>query len=214
MNCTVSVADWLGFRVSGKLAPETLKSAPVTVAALIVTAADPVDVIVIDFVEGVFSGTLPKLTEVGLTVSWGVVGAVPVPLSAICVVPPLLELLVNVSWPDSALVTVGVNCTVNVADWLGFRVSGKLAPETLKSAPVTVAALIVTAADPVDVMVIDFVEATFNGTLPKLTEVGLTVSWGVVVEVPDPPSDTVAGPEGSSLPIVSVPLSFPTAVGS
>ena len=107
-----------------------------------------------------------------------------------------------------------MNCTVSVADWLGFRVSGKLAPETLKSAPVTVAALIVTAADPVDVIVIDFVEGVFSGTLPKLTEVGLTVSWGVVVEVPDPPSDTVAGPEGSSLPIVSVPLSFPTAVGS
>ena len=123
-------------------------------------------------------------------------------------------MVVKVSWPDSAPAAVGSNCTCRVADWLGFSVSGNLAPETLKSEPIAVAELIVTGADPVEVRVIDFVEATFSGTLPKVTDVGLTVNCGAGTAVPDPPSVTVAGPEGSSLMTESVPVSSSAAVGS
>ena len=50
----------MGFKVNGKLAPETEKLDPVTVAALIVTAAVPVDDKVTVCVVAVFTFTLPK----------------------------------------------------------------------------------------------------------------------------------------------------------
>ena len=50
----------MGLRVRGKLAPETVKPLPVTVAALTVTAVLPVEVKVTDCVAGVFTLTLPK----------------------------------------------------------------------------------------------------------------------------------------------------------
>jgi hypothetical protein len=97
---------------------------------------------------------------------------------------------------------------------LGFNVTGKLPPVTLKGGPVTVAALMVTGAVPVDVSVTDCFDGTLRGTFPKFTDVGLTVSCGAVVVVPFPPSETVAGPEGSLLVTVSVPESAPSVVGS
>jgi hypothetical protein len=126
----------------------------------------------------------------------------------------VVESLVTVICPEAAPAALGSNCTCRVTDWFGFSVTGKLAPETLKPGPVTVAALMVTGALPVDVSVTGWVDPTFNGTLPKFTVVGLTVNCGVVLVVPDPPSETVAGPEGSSLVTVSVPASAPAVVGS
>lgn len=46
--------------MNGKVAPETEKPVPVTEAALTVTAAEPVDVKVTDFVAAVFTITPPK----------------------------------------------------------------------------------------------------------------------------------------------------------
>lgn len=57
----------MGFNVSGNVAPVTLNPIPATVAALIVTAAAPVEVIVNDCVAGVFTFTFPNVILVALT---------------------------------------------------------------------------------------------------------------------------------------------------
>jgi hypothetical protein len=57
--------------VSGKLAPEAEKPAPVRVAALMVAAAVPVEDSVIDCVVAVFTATLPKLRFEELMLSVG-----------------------------------------------------------------------------------------------------------------------------------------------
>ena len=74
----------------------------------------------------------------------------PVPVRLIKVEVPLVELLVKVNEPESAPAAVGSNCTVSVAVEFGLIVSGKVAPETVKPAPATVAALTVTAEEPVE----------------------------------------------------------------
>jgi len=74
----------------------------------------------------------------------------PVPLRLINVEVPLDELLVRISCPVAAPAVVGSNCTVSVAVSFGFKVSGKVAPETVKPVPATLAALTVTAEVPVE----------------------------------------------------------------
>jgi len=61
---------------------------------------------------------------------------------------------------------------------LGFRVRGKLAPETVKLVPAIVAAVTVTDAVPDEVKVSDFVVAVFTFTLPKDRLDELTLSVG------------------------------------
>ena len=68
---------------------------------------------------------------------------------------------------------------------MGFKVSGKLAPETVNPAPVTFALLIVTAEEPVEDRVTVCVEAAFTFTLPKTKLLVLMPSVGTV-----PPSCT------------------------
>ena len=63
----VSAAVWLGFRVRGKLAPESENPDPEEVTELIVTDAVPVEESVMVCVETEFTETLPKLTLVALT---------------------------------------------------------------------------------------------------------------------------------------------------
>ena len=58
--------------MTGNVAPETEKPAPVTVPAFTVTATVPEDVKVTDFVTAVFSATLPNDKAVELTLSVGV----------------------------------------------------------------------------------------------------------------------------------------------
>lgn len=105
------------------------------------------------------------------------------PLRPTAVELPVEELLAIVSNPETAPAAVGSNSTLRTALWLGFKVSGKLAPETLKPLPVTAAPLTVTGAPPSDVKVSDWVAGTFNSTLPKATLVAFTPSAD-----PDPPS--------------------------
>jgi len=50
---------------------------------------------------------------------------------------------------------LGANCTLSVAVWPGFKVRGKVAPDMVKAAPVSVAVLIVTGVFPVEVKVTD-----------------------------------------------------------
>lgn len=63
----VKFAVWVGFRVSGKVAPEIEKPVPDTLAELIVTACAPFDVSVTTCVLGVLRTTLPKDTLFELT---------------------------------------------------------------------------------------------------------------------------------------------------
>ena len=77
----------------------------------------------------------------------------PVPLRAIDVDEPLEELLAKTSCPVAPPARVGSNCTVRAVDWPGFKVIGKLAPDTEKPVPVSVAELMVSAAAPVELKV-------------------------------------------------------------
>jgi hypothetical protein len=78
-----------------------------------------------------------------------------VPLRATTVVEPVDESLPIVICPLAAPVPVGLNCTCNVIDCVGFSVTGKLPPTIVKPAPVIAAELTVTGAVPVEVNVND-----------------------------------------------------------
>ena len=64
------------------------------------------------------------------------------------------------------------------ADWLGFSVSGKVAPEIEKPAPEIPTEVTVTAAVPVEASVTVCVEAELTATLPKLRLDELTANAG------------------------------------
>jgi hypothetical protein len=83
--------------------------------------------------------------------------------------------LVNVNVPDAAPATVGMNCTFKLAVLPAFNVRGKVAPDTTKPAPVSVAAFTVTDDTPVDDRVSVCVADELTSTLPKLTLDALTV---------------------------------------
>jgi hypothetical protein len=103
----------------------------------------------------------------------------PAPVRLMAALGLVEELLLTVKVPFAAPATVGLNCTVSVVDWLGFRVSGKLAPEIEKPVPEGVAELTVTAAVPVELKVRVWVVAVLTGTLPKDRLVALMFSVGI-----------------------------------
>jgi hypothetical protein len=84
----------LGFKVSGKGPPETVKPLPVTAAALTVTAAVPVEDKISDCVAGEFKVTSPKATLVELMLSVG--PPVPSCRAKVSATPPALALRVAV----------------------------------------------------------------------------------------------------------------------
>jgi len=108
-NCTVSVATWLGFKVTGKVAPDIENPVPVTAAALMVTADVPVEVRVRDCVAGMLSPTLPNATLVVLMLNVAV-------LAFNCrakVFETLPALAVSVTaWADATDETVAVNAAL------------------------------------------------------------------------------------------------------
>ena len=73
----------------------------------------------------------------------------------------------------------GSNCTFRVTDWVGFKVTGNVAPDIVKPVPLKVAELMVTGAVPVEVNVTGCVDAVFTVTLPNVRLAALTVSPGV-----------------------------------
>ena len=116
-NCTLSITDWFGFNVTGKVAPESLKPVPCNAAELIMTGAVPDEVSVSERVAVEPTGTLPNDSEVALNSNCGVVvTTVPVPLNWTTVVAPLDELLLIVNCPDAAPAAVGLNFTWSVTD--------------------------------------------------------------------------------------------------
>ena len=56
----------MGFSVKGKVAPETVNPVPLTLAALTITGAVPVEDRIIDWVAGEFTRTSPKEMLVAL----------------------------------------------------------------------------------------------------------------------------------------------------
>jgi hypothetical protein len=165
----------LGLSVTGKLPPIREKPVPETDAEFTVTADVPDDVSVSDNVAEELSATLPKLRLVVLSVNCGLL-AVPVPLKATTAEPPVDELLVTVSCPLRAPAAVGVNVTVIVSDWLGFSVTGNVPATTLKAAPLSETALIVTGVVPEDRSVNDCVDEVFTAMLPKPKLLELSVN--------------------------------------
>jgi len=73
-----------------------------------------------------------------------------------------------------------LNSSVKVADWPGFNVTGTDKPVAEKSDPATDSAEMLTAPVPVEESVIDFFTVCPTVTSPKLTEVALSASVGVV----------------------------------
>jgi hypothetical protein len=213
-NCNCSTRVCVGFNVTGKLPPTSVKPAPLTTAEFTVTGDVPVDVSVSDCVVAVFTATLPKLSVVALIDSCGF-AAVPVPLRVITAELPVVELLLIVSWPLAVPAVVGSNCTCSVKDWVGLNVTGKVWATIVKPAPAITAEFTVTDDVPVEVRVNDFVVAVFNVTLPKLRVAALIVNWGLGAAVLVPLSVTIAVlPVEELLLIVSWPLAAPVVVGS
>ena len=146
-----------GSKVSGKLAPEIVKPAlAVTAAEVISTCSVPVDVRVTGWVDVEPTVTSSNARLLGLTVSCGLlllVADVPIPLRLTAAVGVVAELLVMVRLPEAAPTVVGLNWTVSVIACFGFKVTGKLAPERVKPAPLMAAAVTCTGAVPVEVRV-------------------------------------------------------------
>jgi hypothetical protein len=86
-----------------------------------------------------------------------------------------------VSCPVKAAAVVGSNCTSSVTAKLGFKVTGKVAPDIVKPVPLNVAELIVTGAVPAEVKVTGSVDGVFTVTLPNAKLVALMVNVGTVV---------------------------------
>jgi hypothetical protein len=85
----------------------------VIAAELTVTADVPEEVSVNVCAFAVFTVSLPKLKLDALIVNCGFAVAVPVPLRATAVVPPVVESLLMLSCPATAPVAVGANWTCN-----------------------------------------------------------------------------------------------------
>jgi len=189
-NCTSSVTAWVGFKVTGNVAPDIVKPVPLRVPELMVTGAPPVEVNVRGCVDVVFTVTLPNVRLAALIVSCGLDTAglvsVPVPLRLTTAVPLVDELLWIVICPVAAPAAVGSNCTFNVTDWVGFKVTGNVAPDIVKPVPVSAPELMVTGAVPVEVNVTGSVFGVFNVTLPNVKLDALTVSAGVELLPPTP----------------------------
>lgn len=75
---------------------------------------------------------------------------IPVPLRLRLADGLVEEVLLTASWPLAAPLALGLNCTVRVAVWPGFRASGTVIPEMEKPAPVRASEFTVTAAVPLD----------------------------------------------------------------
>jgi hypothetical protein len=168
--------------ISGKVAPETLKPVPVTLAEFTFTGAVPLEVSVTGKIEVDPTATLPKLRLPGLTVSVGVgeVVPVPVPLKLTIAVGFVEDVLLIVSAPVAAPAVAGANSTVSVSVDCGFSVTGNVAPDTVKPAPLMLAEFTVTALVPLEVSVTGKVDVDPTATLPKLRLLGLTDNVAVL----------------------------------
>jgi hypothetical protein len=170
----VTGTDWPAAKVSPELMPFTVKPAPVTFTADIVTLEFPV------FVKAAPKSlllprfTLPKLRLDVLKLS-SCVPATPVPLSAI-MSGELGALLVSETEPVTLPAALGVKTALNVTFDPVAIVVGALRPVMLKPVPVTVAREIMTLAEPLFVRLIVCELLLPVETFPKAAIAGTAVS--------------------------------------
>ena len=89
------------------------------------------------------------------------------------------ELLVTTSCPAAEPVVVGLNVSVTLSVWPGFRVAGRLTAEDEKPVPLTENPDTVTAAVPLEVSVTVCVVEPLTTTAPNAMLLALMVSAGV-----------------------------------
>ena len=190
----------MGFRVSGKVAPETENPVPLTVAALMVTGAVPVDDRVTDWVAGEPTKTSPNEMLVALILSVDT----PAPNCNVKVCDALLVLAVRVTVCE-VLTAVIVAVKVPVFDPLAtVTVAGTVTAELLLA------------------------RLTLNPALPAVA-FNVTVQLSVPAPVIEPLVQLSALNPGTPLPLrlitvdvpleellvkVSEPVAAPPAVGS
>lgn len=105
----------------------------------------------------------------------------------------LEALLTSETLPVVVPVTVGVNCTLRLLDCPAESVRGKVCPVILKSAPLTAAWETVKLPVPALLKVTVCVLAVPTSTSPKVTLLGLALSWpdedgGFWLAIPEQPA--------------------------
>jgi len=154
--------------------------------------------------------TLPKLTEEGVAFRTRLT---PVPESATVDAEPVELLAIEIE-PTEFPAAAGSKLTVNEVLWPALRVTGKERAEMLNPVPLTLALLMVNAAEPELVSETVLVVAVPTLTLPKLNEAGLKASTGEPTLRPVPESATVDAEPIELLAIEIKPLQLPAAAGS
>jgi len=219
-NATVQVADWPGANAAGKAGPLSEKlELPESFAELTVREACPVDLTTMDRVTLEFNVRLPNAMDDVLRVIVLEV-AMPVPDSATVAVGLESALVANATVAEAAPDAVGSNATCQVADWPGASVAGRAGPLSLKLVlPDSFAELIVNAASPVDLAVIDRVAVEFTARSPNEIAEELRLKdfelEGFEDATPEPVKATVASrsvPEELAAN-VRVPVAVPAAEG-
>ena len=201
-----------GVIVTGAVTPLVLKPVPVTAMFEIVRLELPVSESVTLCVPIVSTVTLPKLTLVELTPRTNV-AATPVPVRGIAV-GEVAKLLTSETLPLTAVVPVGVNCTLKVEEAPAAIFSGKVSPDTLNPVPVGVAAEIVSVALPVFFTVIVWEFVLPSTTLPKLTLDGVKLIRGAGAAAPVPVRLSVVGEPAALLVKTTLPLTAVVPVGA
>jgi hypothetical protein len=180
---------------------------------VMLTAAVPVLLTMIDWFPLLPTCTDPKFTLAGDADNSPTGAAVPVPLSAMTREGSPASLVIVMD-PEALPVAVGVNVVVRVTLDEGFTVAGVVTPLTLYAAPVTEIAEMCTAAVPVLFKTTCWVPLLPTCIDPKLTLVGEADNWPVGAEVPVPLNATLTvGLFGSLLVMAMLPVAAPVAAG-
>ncbi len=152
-NDTLKEVDCPAATVSGSVKPVALNPAPLSLVADMDTLELPVFVTVTLCFVLVPVAMLPKLSEVGLAVSWRM-GETPVPARA-TTSGELAVLFTSVRLPTTLLAEVGVNPTVKVEEPPAGTDSGKARPVKLNPVPASDAWVTLRLAVPVFLTVSD-----------------------------------------------------------
>ena len=186
--------------MSGKLAPETVNPVPVTVAALTVTAAVPVEVKVTDCVAGVFTFTLPKVRLELLTLN--VIVDAPSCRAKVSFTLPALAVKVTVCavlTDDTVAAKLALDAPAATVTELGTVTAELLLARLTVNPPLAAAAFSVTVQLSVPAPVIDPLEQV------SALNTGIPVPLRLT---------TVEDPVEELLVMVSWPVAAPAAVGS
>jgi hypothetical protein len=136
-NVEVSVTLAEGFTVTGAVTPLTWYALPLTEMPEMCTAAVPVLLTTICWLELPPTAIVPKLTFAGEADNWPTEAAEPVPLSATLRVGLFGSLLAMLTLPVALPTVVGANRTLKDVLAPAAIVAGVVSPLTLKLLPVT-----------------------------------------------------------------------------